>query len=137
MARLMIEIHDDPERLSRERFVNQFDIDQQSRGDQVFSKEFAGKAGDHVDPELVGSDLNTLDEGADQIVTYVDKHVAHSDARPMAVLPTFEELNNAIDVVGELFKKYFLLITVDSYLMLEPTPQYDWEASFREPWLRD
>jgi 5-methylcytosine-specific restriction endonuclease McrA len=58
-----------------------------------------------------------------------------ADARPMQILPTYAELNSAIDTIGDLFKRYYTLVTVESYLELVPTPQYDWEAVFREPWI--
>ncbi len=135
LARLLVEIKDDPSRLSRERFVSQYDLDQQERGDQVFTSQFAGEVGDHVDPALVETDLQRLEDNALEITTYVNRHVAHADARPMQTLPTYAELNSAIDTIGDLFKRYYTLVTVESYLELVPTPQYDWEAVFREPWI--
>jgi hypothetical protein len=96
---------------------------------------FSGDAGEHVDPNLVAADLDSLDEKAKQVVEYVDRHVAHADARPITNVPTFAELNGAIDAIGDLFKRYVLLVTVESYATLVPVPQYDWEAVFREPWI--
>lgn len=135
LGRLLVEIRDDPGRFSRQRFVNQYDVDQQDRGDCAFTEHFAGNVGDHVDPDLVVGDLARLDEEAREVVEYVDKHVAHSDARRMRDLPTFRELNKAIDAIGALFERYALLITVESWGTLVPVPQYDWEAVFREPWI--
>jgi hypothetical protein len=135
LARLLVEIRGDPGRLSRERFVSQYDVDQQTRADSSFSEMFAGNAGDHVDRDLVAADLDNLLVRAKEVVEYVNRHVAHADARRMTNLPTFAELNGAIDAIGEAFKKYVLLVTVESYATLVPVPQYDWEAVFREPWI--
>lgn len=40
-----------------------------------------------------------------------------------------------IDVIGELFKRYYNLLTASSYVMLEPVIQHDWLAAFRVPWM--
>src|SRR5262249_33644783 len=51
LARLFVEIRDDPRRLSRERFVSQYDVERQARADQTFSELFAGKVNEYVDPD--------------------------------------------------------------------------------------
>jgi hypothetical protein len=40
-----------------------------------------------------------------------------------------------IDRIGDLFRKYALLLTASSWMTLEPVPQYDWLAVFREAWI--
>jgi hypothetical protein len=44
-------------------------------------------------------------------------------------------MNAAIDVIGEMFKKYSNVLTAGSWLYLEPTIQEDWTAIFRVPWI--
>jgi hypothetical protein len=66
----------------------------------------------------------------------VDKHLAHTDKKPMASPATFAELHSAIGAINLQFEKYVLLLTVSSYSTLVPIPQYDWLAIFREPWIR-
>jgi len=39
----------------------------------------------------------------------------------------------AIDVVGEMFKRYALLLTASTWDSLEPVVQVDWKATFRQP----
>ena len=48
---------------------------------------------------------------------------------------TLEEIHAAIDMIGDLFKKYYNLLTAGSYVQLEPVMQTDWKAVFRVPWM--
>jgi hypothetical protein len=76
-----------------------------------------------------------LEAESERVVKHVDQYVAHTEGKPKAELATFEELNAAIEMVGDLFRKYFLLLTGDSYTKLAPTPQHNWEAIFEVPWI--
>ena len=40
-----------------------------------------------------------------------------------------------IDVIGDLFRKYYNLLTASSYAFLVPVIQHDWLAAFRVPWM--
>lgn len=42
---------------------------------------------------------------------YVDKHVAHADQRPVAAgtSVTLAQIDNTIDVLGKLFRRYYAL----------------------------
>ena len=61
---------------------------------------------------------------------------SHTDEKPLKTLPTFEDLNTAIDGIGELFNKYTLLLTQSTWGTLVPVVQFDWQAVFREPWIK-
>jgi hypothetical protein len=126
----------DNQRLTRERYVAKWDALDRRRGEDSFTEHFAGDAGDHLDAAIVRADLDTLSSAALPIARFVDRHVAHVDADPLDSLPTFAELNEAIDTIGELFKKYALLFTASGWVTLEPVPQNDWLAVFRVPWIR-
>jgi hypothetical protein len=67
---------------------------------------------------------------------YVNEHVAHDMAEPtMTEMPTFNDLNAAVDALGTMFKKYANVLTAGSYAFLEPVIQHDWKAIFRRPWI--
>ena len=118
-------------------------------GEGVWADKFAGGVGDHIDPAITEADLAELRDGSEKVRTYVDKHVAHFDAsvigrgppvppeRSGGSLPTLDEVHNAIDLVGRLFKKYSTLFTAADILTLVPVLQDDWEAVFRVQWLPD
>ena len=52
----------------------------------------------------------------------------------MTDLPTFGDLHDAIDGIGEIFQKYAVMLT-GGWNLLEPVIQDDWKAIFREPWI--
>ena len=62
---------------------------------------------------------------------YVDQHVAHADAVPAEVTLTLDEVHAAIDVIGDLHKKYWNLLTAGSYVQLEAAIQHNWKAAFQ------
>jgi hypothetical protein len=136
IASLLSEIGREPERLSNERFVAHYDRLARDHAHEVFAGRFAGDVGSHVDPAIIAADLDGLQNTAESVRAYVDRHIAHTDRDPLDELPTFEDLNGAIDEIGGLFSKYTLLLTASSWAMLEPVPQYDWLAIFREPWIK-
>lgn len=52
-------------------------------------------------------------------------------------VPTFGDLNNAVDEIGELVRKYASLLNAEILWQLEPAIQYDWKAPFRQAWIRE
>jgi hypothetical protein len=134
LGTLLAEVAAEPERMTRERFVSQYDADDQGRGDEAFTEHFGGHVADHLDPALVSADIDRLKVESAKVVRYVNRNFAHLDLDPVRELPLFEDLNAAIDVVGEMFKRYVLLLTASGYAQLVPVAQERWEAVFDEPW---
>jgi hypothetical protein len=158
LGRLIREITDTPERLTRDWYVaiwGRSDQDEDDRrywkreAETYWAETFAGEVGDHIDPAITGADLTELRDGSEKVRRYVDKHVAHFDAsvigrgppnapsRSGQSLPTLNEVHDAIDLVGGLFKKYSALFTAAAILDLTPALQHDWEAVFRMPWITE
>lgn len=52
-------------------------------------------------------------------------------------VPTYEQLNAAIELLGEMLHKYMVLLKATSVPDAEPIHQQDWRDAFRVPWLRD
>jgi hypothetical protein len=139
LASLLAEISAEPERLTRERFVALYeDPDPHFRrlGEATFDERFAGEAGDHIDPKIVEADLRELRAASESVERYVDRNIAHTDRQRLKTLTTFGEIDKAIDVIGEIFKKYALLFTASSWATLEPVAQHDWLAIFQQAWIR-
>jgi hypothetical protein len=65
---------------------------------------------------------------------FADKHVAHLDYTPVDDMPTFDELNSAIDAFGALFSKYYRTLTGSSK-GVSATIIDDWMAPFQVAWL--
>jgi hypothetical protein len=136
LGTLLTEIAGDPQRLTRQRFVGAYDWGMQWMGDEAFDERFAGPGADDIDPGRVADDLVRLNEAAMRIKGYVDQHVAHYDrSRRLDEIPTFDNLDTAIDVLGDLLRRYILLLEQADRAMIAPVPQYDWLGPFRVPWL--
>jgi hypothetical protein len=88
------------------------------------------------DPEEVKADIEYLDTGnLGRVRQYVDEFVAHKQVVPVAEIPTFKDLNDAIDDLGALLQKYFIVV-LDEEQMLEPIAVLgDVMAPFRMAWL--
>jgi hypothetical protein len=67
---------------------------------------------------------------------YVNHHVAHSKATRTRKDLTIEQLDVAVDTIGDLFTKYASLLTAKGWALLVPVAQYDWLAPFRVPWIK-
>jgi hypothetical protein len=109
-----------------------------AQAERWWRRSFAGGAGDHVDPEIVSADLNDLITATTEVAQYVDRHLAHSDARPVRpdLLPTLSDAHESIDVISRLFQRYHLLITGDA-VAVHPQVLGDWRAVFRQAWTAD
>lgn len=142
-VRLLTEIKNSPEVLSRTRFLSlyrhadhPFDVQRfwEKRAHKDFDK-FAGEGKPHVDPALIEANLSMLKEKAKNLHHYANKRIAHFDTGEFTTLPTFKELNDCLEFLEVLLKKYMLLFRAVAYKQALPVWQYDWKAIFREPWI--
>jgi hypothetical protein len=102
--------------------------------DRDFDK-FAMSGAAHIDPHRVEADLSRLRNSTEQLEAFADRRVAHRDPRPPKRIPTYVELDDAIDLLDQLYVKYHLLFHAAWMETLLPTRQYDWQAVFRIPWI--
>lgn len=137
LGRLIDEISKDAQRISKAAFIDLWtDPRRHSEAEALFDERFGGGIGDHLDPAIPRQDLEALERSAEGLTAFVDQHVAHSDAKAVGGLPTFNDLDAAVDQIGDLFAKYTLLLTAAGMVTLVPVIQHDWEAVFRQPWMR-
>ncbi len=135
LVQLLCEIIDTPELLSREGFVDLFPVAQQVEADIIFSQKFSRIDEGHIDHEEVEKDLNILRTIGKRIEEVADKRMAHYDMKPPKRYPNLKEVNECIDYLVELTKKYWLLFTGEKLEVdFTPLPD-DWQEIFREPWI--
>lgn len=137
LAKLLQEICETPKILSRARFFANFKGSTVEKFNSRNFDKFAGKTGDHVDPELIKLDLGELKSKAQECEKYADRRVAHFDKKAISNIPTFTDLDNCIDFLEKLMKKYYLLFRASSLTSILPVSQnkYDWKAIFKEVWI--
>ena len=124
--------------ITREGWLGMWaDPDDHPHATELWETEYGDSSGKRLDRAVPGADLKRLTAAARHVKRYVDQHVAHTDSSAVAepVTLTYDDLHDAVDVVGELFKKYHHLLTAESYGSLVPIDIHpSWEAVFTQPW---
>lgn len=145
LARLLANMVKNPAVMTRERFSAMFldDTDDEIRreisihhANEQFDK-YAAAGNDTIAPERYEEDLNRFQATAQPIKDYVDRLVAHNDQRELTTLPTYADLNAAIDLLAELLNKYMVLLKATGVPDADPVHQTDWRAAFRVAWLQE
>jgi hypothetical protein len=86
--------------------------------------------------ENLKEDLAKLDRTCEKVKGYVDQFVAHHERNSSALVPTHQELNEAVDALIETFRKYYAVINSAD---IEVVVDYLEEplSIFRFPWIED
>jgi hypothetical protein len=140
LGKLIEEMRDDATRVTRSFWIGLWrspdDPIDRRVAERAWADTYGGATGTHLDPAIPTADLAALTAAAANVKDYVDQHLAHADSVPTTVTLTLSDVHDAIDVIGELFRKYYTLLTAASYVDLVPIIQHDWLAAFRQPWIR-
>jgi hypothetical protein len=136
LYRLLSEIANHPEVMTRDRHLALWKDEADSREAQSNFDRFAGsRERDQVDVRQVREDMARLRAIGRTVEHYVDEAVAHNADETTDEAPTYADLNAAIDAIGEIVKKYASLLKAEILWVLEPVIQGDWKAPFRKPWI--
>lgn len=134
-VRLLQEIVNTPDVISRERFVNLYkELVVAELADREFDR-VSGESKSHVDVDMVREDLERLKVLRLRCEDFADKRIAHYDSRAPRLLPTFNELDACIDHLEALLKKYLRLFRAEEESSVLPTWQYNWKEIFEISWL--
>lgn len=137
LTRLLEEIQTQPSIMSRQRFVAMYP--KGPARDWLSGPgydHFSDKNGNQVSSEVVQQDRDRLNLAVKNVTILATKRVAHLDYRkPIDPVPTFVDLDKAIDTLGSVFIKYNALLTNIDMVSMESTIVVDWTAIFRIPWL--
>lgn len=144
LRNLLGDIKAHPEMVTRERYVGGVweipdgPLAEHERGlaNENYDR-FAGAGNDTISPERTQEDIDLLWRVGKPIARYVNEAVAHTQEESTAAVPTYEDLNSAIDEIGELLTKYSSLLHATILPTVTPTHQSDWRAAFRVAWLRN
>lgn len=135
MQNLLREIRQCPGALSRSSYVAHARRDPYLR--DALHRQFdrlAGARQPHISLRAIATDLTTLERKLERISFWVNKRIAHSGRRGPSRPPTFAELNECVDLLVELAKRFLLLLRCRSY-SFDITWQFDWTQIFRHPWI--
>ncbi|MDX8395452.1 MAG: hypothetical protein R8K22_03460 [Mariprofundaceae bacterium] len=134
---LLDEIAMRPETLSRESYrALHWRKGLTSRDADVSFDIIVGTGRAYVSKHVVNEDKSSLMEVDMKIRRLVNKRLAHHAPLTQAGKPpTFDELEEALEVFDKLLAKYNSLITGDSLVTLYSNPQYDWRKAIQVPWM--
>ena len=135
-ARLLKEIIETPEIITRKRFIEMYKNTVAKRHADSDFDQFAGKGGSHVDPDIIEKDLRGLLTNGNKFEDYADKKLAHRDKQEPNSIPTYGETEEFINDLGNLLKRYVLLFRAEGLIAVLPVYQYDWKIIFKEPWIQ-
>jgi len=138
---MLADIEAHPEVMTRERHLKLWRTDDprqivqegtKQRGNALYDN-FAGPENNEIDPALTKADLKQLCTNGKPVRTFVNKAIAHTDEVALGSTATYAELNAVIDELGELLKKYSLLLTAGSLVELVPVGD-EWRRAFLVAW---
>jgi hypothetical protein len=119
--------------LSRVRFVALYPSEKRRFADAAFDKH-VGVGASHVNAAAVRADIEKVRRLAQRCEDYADRLVAHRDKRGVSAVPTYKELNKAIDFAESLLKRYYFLLRADSLVSVEPRFPLPWKRVFTVAW---
>ncbi len=97
----------------------------------VFRK--LSKDGERVSADIVQTDIDTLERIGASAKALANASIAHLDLRDHDIKLTFSELDDTVDGIADLIRKYKLFLTGSHRDSLVPTVQYPWERFFNAP----
>ncbi|MFH0829425.1 MAG: hypothetical protein V1907_04625 [Candidatus Kerfeldbacteria bacterium] len=135
LAKLLAEISKQPNLVTRQDYIKLYEGSKTSIfADKTFDK-FAGTGKNEIDSVLVAKDLEQLRKAVRSCEHYADRSLAHIDKRGSKKIPTFLEVNNALEILEKLIIRYELLLTAAGWTGLTPTFQYNWKSIFKYKWI--
>jgi hypothetical protein len=143
LRNLLDDIIEHPEVLTRSRHTAAWPVAESGRASEVFDswkplKVTGSPERDHIDPQVIRSDLEGVCAAAEQIRLYAERTRAHRTVVDGIGTPIpFKELHRAIADICRTVEKYYELLTGVSVVQWEPVPQFDTMAVFMKPWVVD
>lgn len=135
---LLSDIYDNNEIITRDYYkslygsnISEYIIDKDF--DQFSGK--SGKQKNFLNKKIVEADLKAINKTIGNIKYFIDKKVAHLDKTIPKKLLTFKEVEDCIEFIGNLLKKYLSILKAVNLSSPKPTFQYDWDIIFTEKWI--
>lgn len=122
--------------ITREWFVAQCAEPSDEDAANSFFDTWCGPCRRHADPAVFERQRQELETACQAIRKYVNKRVAHhaAVADDKLKIPTWGELNGAIDTVHSLTCRCIQFLRQEPVHDLLPTWNYNWKVVFERPW---
>jgi hypothetical protein len=145
LIQLMYQLTKRPQVITRKRFFTMLDLKKQGTdwtADTLYKhlreqneKWFADNvgAGDQLDPAVIKKDRNKLEKKCRKVMKYRHKVVAHRSTMELTLIVA--DLDEALDAIEDMLKKYYLLFYGGALVGAEPAIQFDWGVVLPTPGL--
>jgi len=102
---------------------------------QIGEPAFDAWGRETLEPMLVAEDRGRIVDATSAVKRYVDKRLAHHERTfEESIDVTWSELNTAVDVIEQVFCRYYELLTASSLMINDITHQH-WDHIFWNPWV--
>ena len=99
-------IYNNTELITKEHFISQYS--NVERGNRDFEENFGNLK--YIDPGIVYKDIENLLFCTKEIRNVRNKRIAHKDKGKVLFEISFNVLDKAVDLMDDIFKKYYLLL---------------------------
>ena len=107
---LLRDIKSNPDKITRDWFKSLFsDSVTREKIERSFD-QYSCSVHEHVDPEMVATDIEQLKFYAKACETFADKRIAHTDKKPNVESPSIREIEECLERVEGLCTKYYYLL---------------------------
>lgn len=135
LIRLIEEMADHPEVLSRRRYVGHYRGHLPAKFGHMHFDRLTRPGADRVDRRTIQRHRQELLEAHRRLRLFVNKHVAHRARHPMRRLPTHAELDRCVDVLEGLGKEFSLILKAEGTDVV-PIMFYGWDKPFHVAWIK-
>lgn len=132
LLHLLEEIKIYPKLISRKYFVSLYK--HKNTGQEQFNA-FSRSKYIHIDPDLVREDIKELKKYSNNSEILADKRLAHRDKRNVSVLPKFAELEDCLETLEILARKYHFIFHAQHLDILPDYNKPDLNQILYESWL--
>jgi hypothetical protein len=137
LARMIYEILENKGVINRETFVRMYmrESSEIARGNFDFDT-LAGRNRTCLSQVTIRGDLKKIEDACERVRRFVNKRIAHLN-KPGDIrrLPTYDEVDSALNVLDEVFCKYDLLLTAQGMTTMHATSQSEWREILWEAWV--
>jgi hypothetical protein len=134
LIKLIEEIIDHPEVLTRRRFVGLYSKPLRTHDFAHRHFETIARPGaSMVDRRVIQRHRRDVLRAQRRLRRFVNKYVAHRAKRPMRRLPTYADFDQCVDVIEGLGKAFSFILLAEGTDVV-PQMDYGWDKAFRVAW---
>lgn len=129
-ARLLEEIIEKPDLISREYFKRLYINSPIAHKADSHFNQYSMDVYDHIDPQIVKTDLEQLKKYSNNIKMLSDQRLAHRDKRGFKSVPKIAELESCIETFEIIYSKYYLIFHAEHVDLLPDYHKPDLKQMF-------